>query len=321
MSGGSFRRIDYSIRPAKHAERKMLCEVFRKLRPFQPVEDYTYVGMGSVWFSDFVLFHRILGVRNMISIERYGPEERFNLNKPFAAIQMRFGTTGAELPKLDWSERHFLWLDYDDPLTPSMLLDTRSVATNATSGTVLAVSVQCHQAQEVSATTNDPEGPSALDRFKTSFGSARVPTTAAADELFGWPFGKLSRAMILSEIQASLAPRNAEQSPDKKVTFSPICTIDYEDGAKMTTIVGIFTEGADVSKLEECRFQDLDFLPEGRSHVRIGIPKLTVAEIRSLERQLPASPETLILGAIPPTEAKKFSELYRYLPNFAVLEG
>ena len=58
----SFRRIDYSLRPAKHAERRMLCDVFRRLTHFQPVETYCYVGFGSVWFSDFVLFHRALGV-------------------------------------------------------------------------------------------------------------------------------------------------------------------------------------------------------------------------------------------------------------------
>ena len=49
----SFERIDYSLRPAKHAERRMLCDVFRRLKPFGPVEDYVYVGFGSVWFSDF----------------------------------------------------------------------------------------------------------------------------------------------------------------------------------------------------------------------------------------------------------------------------
>ncbi|MBF0334408.1 MAG: hypothetical protein HQL40_12305 [Alphaproteobacteria bacterium] len=321
MSGRSFRKIDYSIRPAKHTERKMLCEIFRRLWPFQAIEDYTYVGMGSVWFSDFVLFHRMLGIKSMISIEQSGQQERFTSNKPFAAIQMRFGQTGAELPKLDWSKNYFLWIDYDDPLTPSMLLDIGTVATNATSGTVLAISVQCHQAQEVAFTTQYREGPSAKDCFITSFGIARVPTTTADEDLYGWPFGKLSRTMVLSEIQASLATRNVGQSSDRKVSFSPICTIEYEDGAKMTTIVGIFIKGADASKLEECRFQDLDFFPEGSRHVRIAIPKLTVAEIRGLERQLPASPEELILGAIPPAEAKHFSELYRYLPNFAVLEG
>lgn len=75
---GSFRRIDYSLRPAKHAERRMMCDVFRRLRPFGRVEDYMYVGFGSVWFSDFSLFHRALGIRDMLSIEKErSAEQRF----------------------------------------------------------------------------------------------------------------------------------------------------------------------------------------------------------------------------------------------------
>ena len=64
-----YRRVDYSLRPAKHAERRMLAEVFRRLRPFQPIEDYTYIGFGGLWFVDFALIHRMLGVHKMISIE------------------------------------------------------------------------------------------------------------------------------------------------------------------------------------------------------------------------------------------------------------
>src|SRR5690606_4978275 len=80
----SFRRIDYSIRPAKYAERRMLCDIFRKLAAFEPVEHYRYVGFGSVWFADFMLFHRALGIRHMLSIEQaVGSRERFEANKPF----------------------------------------------------------------------------------------------------------------------------------------------------------------------------------------------------------------------------------------------
>src|SRR3546814_2772121 len=80
----SFRRIDYSVRPAKHAERRMLCDVFRKLAAFDPVEQYRYVGFGSVWFSDFILFHRALGVRHMLSIEQaVASKNRFEANRPF----------------------------------------------------------------------------------------------------------------------------------------------------------------------------------------------------------------------------------------------
>ena len=81
---GSFKRIDYSLRPAKHAERRMLCDIFRRLRPFGRVENYVYVGFGSIWFSDFMLMHRSLGIKDMISIEHsIESRDRIEDNKPF----------------------------------------------------------------------------------------------------------------------------------------------------------------------------------------------------------------------------------------------
>ena len=107
----SFRRIDYSIRPAKHAERRMLCDIFRRLRPFGRIEDYIYIGFGSVWFSDFSLFHRALGVKKMLSIEHAADAQaRIEENKPFN-IPVDYRSSADVLPDLDWSSRMFLWLD------------------------------------------------------------------------------------------------------------------------------------------------------------------------------------------------------------------
>jgi hypothetical protein len=144
----SWRKIDYSLRPAKHAERRILSEIFRRLRPFRPVEDYQYVGMGSLWFADFSLFHRALGIRDMISIESSpgGSRERFEANKPFGCITVDYRKSSEVLPELKWDQPYFIWLDYDDPLSVEMLLDMQTVATHALSGTTLAVTVQCHRA-------------------------------------------------------------------------------------------------------------------------------------------------------------------------------
>lgn len=319
MSSGSFRRVDYSIRPAKHAERRMIAEIFRRLRPFGIVEDYVYVGLGSIWFADFVLFHRSLGIRRMISIEKNGPVERFDANKPFAAIQMSFGETGDVLPKLEWDSNQFIWLDYDDQLDTGKLQDAVVIATRASSGTVFACSVQCHQAREVSEADSEPGGPTAFDRFKDKFGVGRIPQDSEDDDLYAWRFSALSRKILLSEIESALSTRNIGAASDDIFSFKPICSIDYEDGAKMTTLLGVFFKNADQSKFNDCGFENLDFLKPSSAHVKINIPKLTVREIRRLEQLLPFTGD-FNCSPIPQSDAKYFSELYRYLPNFAVLE-
>ena len=319
----SFKRIDYSLRPAKHAERRMLCDVFRRLKPFGRVEDYVYVGFGSIWFSDFTLVHRSLGIRDMISIEQVETAAaRIEDNKPFR-IPVIYKQSKHALPDLDWTRRQFLWLDYDDPLSMDVLLDLRTVVSRACSGTVLTVSVQCSKAPQYAEADADgtPDSPSAIDRFITKFGRERVPPLAGTRDLVGWPFGTLSRAMLLQEIDAALAIRNSSQVA-AEMCSRLICEIEYEDGAKMATISVIFYSPQDESLVKQCHFEGLDFLPAPLAPVRIIVPKLTGREFKKLESQLPlAVGAQLVLGTIPPTDASHFAKMYRYLPNFAVLEG
>lgn len=318
----SFEKIDYSLRPAKHTERRMLSEIFRRLWPFQSVTDYVYVGFGAVTFSDFVLFHRALGLKQMISIEHNTEGvDRVRDNIPFdIAIDNRHSSIA--LRELEYQKQHIIWLDYDDKLLLSMLLDATTIAARACSGTVLAISFNCHDAVEVSEARDAEEGVSALDLFINRFGRDRVPSDIFEDDLHGWPFAKLGRSMICSEIQAALATKNNGVPAEDVISFERICDIEYRDGAKMTTLVGMFCSARDVAtKLNSCDFLSLDFLPEDQKAIRIEVPKLTLREIRNLERQLPIASERLELGTIPPRDAKRFASLYRYLPNFAVIEG
>ena len=321
----SFRRIDYSLRPAKYAERKMLCEVFRRLSSFCAVEDYQYVGFGSVWFSDFTLFHRVLGIKDMISIEQEAnAASRIEANKPFK-IDIDFRGSNQVLPELNWDRHSFLWLDYDDPLTPDMLLDVQTVANHANSGTVLAVSVQCHKAPAVVEAERekdtDESAIDAVERFRQLLGRARVPSPLFEDDLIGWPFGKLSRNIIFSEVERVLAARNSIPGRSE-MKYDVVCEFEYEDGAKMTTLVIVFYETGEQDKVARCGFDQMDFLKGSRKPVRIPVPKLTVREFRLLEQQLPlADGIELDCGQIPPGEASRFAEMYRYLPNFAVIEG
>lgn len=319
----SFKRIDYSLRPAKHAERRMLCDLFRRVTPFSRIEDYVYVGFGSIWFSDFSLFHRSLGIKSMISIEQSAAaEKRIEENKPFR-IPVIYSHSNDALPKLEWSKHHLLWLDYDDSLSLSMFYDMQTVASRAKSGTVLTVTVQCSKAPQVADAERDTQtdAPNALSRFVTLFGRERVPQETVESDLYSWRLGQLSRKMLLQEIEAGLATRNSS-SHENQMQFKQICEIEYEDGAKMTTFVGIFYTPEDAHLLKQCHFETLDFLQNPLKPIRINVPKLSVRELKKLESQLPLGVgDELQIGHIPQSDAEHFVSLYRYLPNFAVLEG
>ncbi|WP_313513173.1 O-methyltransferase [Pseudomonas sp.] len=319
----SFRKIDYSLRPAKYAERKMLVEILRRLAAFQPVEDYAYIGFGSVWFSDFTLFHRALGIKEMISIEQASDARvRIDANKPFQ-IKIEYAKSSAALPRIDWTGRKIIWLDYDGPLSLSMLDDVRIVSNRVASGSVVAVSVQCMKAPEYIAAESEKETDEhaigAIDRFRQVFGRQRVPQDASDEDLVSWFYGKLSRNMLRLEIEATLAGRDAGHA--NGLRFQPICEIEYQDDAKMTTLVGLVVDDEDAMIYPRCGFDRLDFISDDGRPIKIDMPKLTIRELRYIEQQLPLNGGDLSLGAIPQSDANKFIKMYRYFPNFAVMEA
>ena len=322
----SYRSIDYSIRPAKHAERRMLGEAFRRLSKFAAVESYQYVGMGSVWFSDFTHFHRSLGISRMISIEREkNHKERFEFNKPFGGVDLRFGATSAELPKIDWSFRTIAWLDYDDPLALSMLADIRTIAVKACSGSVLIVSIQCESRPTVIDTEDDEIGKQRpvhdIDELKAVYGAGHVSSAANELDLRGWRLAKLIRSMILSEITEALSAINISRPPQQHIEFRQIMAFDYEDGAKMMTIGGVFVDKDQSAIFASCGFDELDFYRSGIESVRLDVPILTPKEMRDLETRLPLTPGTTIQpGCMPQSDASAYGRLYRYLPSFASFE-
>lgn len=316
----SFRKINYSLRPAKHAERKMMGELFRRLAAFSPLEEYRYVGLGSVWFADFSLYHKALGIADMVSIERAtGSRARFEANRPFN-IQMKFMPTTQALPELDWTKRSIVWLDYDGVLSSDILLDARNAGGSCRSGSIIAISVNCGRADQVNTAEDDPNGPTALERFRVTFGRERVANDVIDDDLLGRRFAKLSRNMILAEIEDAVAQRNGQGKT--KSVFAPIASFSYKDDAPMTTIVGVLYDETEKANFDKCHFGELDFLSAGNDLIDIQVPKLTIRELRYLENQLPLAEgnDLQLEGDIPPSEASAFAKLYRYLPNFATLE-
>lgn len=317
----SFRKINYSLRPAKHAERKMLSEIMRRLSHFSPLEEYVYVGFGSVWFSDFILFHKSLGIRDMISIESAsGAKDRFESNKPFN-IKIIYKNSKLALQDLEWSRRQIIWLDYDGVFSPDMLADARTISTKARSGTLVALSVQCNQADEVGEAQTDPTGLSALARFTQRFGRERVAEGTQEEDLYSWNFGTLIRDMIRNEIDSGLSVRNAMGTDFFQ--FKPIASIDYQDGAKMTTIIGVIINNNEGNKFESCCFDLIDFLENKPQPIKINIPMLTPRELKHIERQLPINniDDIFLSGGIPRSDARNFVRMYRYFPNFAVVDG
>lgn len=311
----SFRKIDYRLRPAKHAERIMLCEIWRRLR-FHPIEDYQYVGFGSVTFVDFKMVHKFLGIKDMTSIEDSKIESentRFDHNKPYEGMKLEIGNSKVVLPKLDFKKPSIVWLDYDDTIARSMATDLGIVAKDLPSGSFIGVTFTG------SYPPLEPEASKELARLKSQFPEF-VADDATSQQFTGGKIAEFGRAVLGQLIEKALNDADSGKSISAQRTAHQVCYFKYRDGAPMITIGWLIVADADVAVYESCKLSALSFVSTGNTPFKIKIPLVTPHEIRELERRLPEVPIEHDLDWIPAVERNAFYSIYRYLPHFGVIE-
>jgi hypothetical protein len=327
----TYRKINYALRPAKTIERKMLCEAFERLHSFQKVELYRYIGFGSIYFSDFLLFHRGLGIVDLLSIERDDfARECFEFNKPYACIGIDFRASSDVLPGLDWTKRSIVWLDYDGKLDLSVIGDVATVTSRASSGTVFLVSVNVQADREPSL-----EG---RELFKRETGEAfeidayrlreckrlvgdKLPAEITGRDLRQEGLAQVARRVITNEIQEQISVRNAMLPPEHRLAYQQFFNFIYRDGALMLTVGGILYQADEHEQMAECGFNTLDFVRMGQDPFRIEIPCLTAKEIRALNEQLPTGDvATIQAPGVPVEDVANYAKIYRYFPAFGEVQ-
>jgi hypothetical protein len=307
-SAPSYTKIDYSIRPAKAIERKMMIDLIRRLDRFTSLSHYRYVGFGSPYFADFKLFHKSLGIGDLISIEKeVADEPRFRFNAPFAAIDLKFGESAEILPELMWSQRSITWLDYDGRLDVSKLDDVSFLARHLAGGSVLTVSVNVDPHRDIETR---------LDKTRAELGSY-MPRHYSAEDLGGWGTAEACREIIDERIRTALGERNTGQSLSAAISFRQLFNFRYRDGARMLTVGGVLFDAGQEASLRGCAFDEFEFCKEGADAYEIDVPRLTLKEMRHLDTQLPCDTfGDLTDVGIPIGDAEKYARLYRYSPKF-----
>ena len=78
----SFSRFNYLLRPSKQVERKLFIEALHRLAlgSFR-IHEYTYLGFGSPYYADFILFHKYLHIDSMVCVERENIPRRMQFNQ------------------------------------------------------------------------------------------------------------------------------------------------------------------------------------------------------------------------------------------------
>jgi hypothetical protein len=310
----SYERVNYILRPAKHVERGMILEALQRVRVFAPLRQYRYIGFGSTYFADFVLVHRALGIKKMISIEQdEAKRARFLFNRPFRTVQLMFGHSNSILPTLKWTTPSIVWLDYDGSLTSSVLTDIDWVCTSAPAGSVLIVTVRADPGQM------DPADKTArITALRENVEAKNVPNGITSDgHLAGWGLANVGRTVMDSTIRSAVRDRSAQGSP---MSYEQLFNFQYRDGARMSTVGGILLDDEQRSELHRCSFKDLSYVRAGDNACVITVPFLTNREVRWLDRHLPATAAGAGATMISERDRKAYADIYRFFPTFVDAE-
>jgi hypothetical protein len=319
MMSNSGRKINYAVRPAKNVERKMMRDLFIRLRSFGRLEDYRYVGFGSKYFSDFILFHKILNISEMISIESdVNNRARYEFNKPYSGISMEWGRSTDVLPKLVAKQgKSIYWMDYDGSFEQYMLEDVAIISEKIESGGVLALSFNCQPLK-----IDEKNGENDLhEQLIKMVGKEYVANNT---DTRGWKSSKklaiFLKNCVTDKISLVLKRRNYSLSEKDKLEAMQKLFFTYADGAPMATIAYVFSSKVDREHADSCRFSDLYFVREADEPFDINTPNFTIKEIRHLMELRPyaAKVDDKIFAS---KDVEALWENYRYFPGFSEIES
>jgi hypothetical protein len=149
----SSRKIAYDLRPSKQTERYILVELLHRLREAGiKTEDYRYIGFGAHYFYDFRLFHQLLGIRNLTSVEGSDSvdfQNRCRFNKPYRDLELYLGLSTDYLKTANTDQNHLIWLDYDFGYGRICYNDMMAVLPKFRSGTILIVTIDFERDENV----------------------------------------------------------------------------------------------------------------------------------------------------------------------------
>lgn len=314
MSEPSFKGVNYSIRPSKTIQRALVFEGLRSLQEYLNWSKASYVGMGSIWFTDFILAHKILGISRMVSIESNEiGYRRAVFNKPYSFVRMKNGYTYDIIPLLYESEVRFptnpaiIWLDYDEAIDNDKLDEIRYVVENATEDSVLLVTFNGNESRY---------GADVMERqqaVRDLFGNL-TPHKLKGSSVSGLNLGKtlaeLTEKVIVS---ASVKIRKANGG-------LPAFRIVYQDSATMVTVGAVFpgtaTKAAVKKKINSKTWT-------GSPKNPVVAPHLTSKEASILQASLPirsmlTREDIQELGFdLEEEQIEAFSYFYKYYPTFA----
>lgn len=307
----SFDLVNYSLRPSKSIQRQIIFDGVRELQIRLNLDKLVFIGFGSIWFTDFVMAHKMLRVNDMVSIEADDVGyARAVFNAPYATVRVEHGRSAAILPALFANEAlsrrpWLVWLDYDYPFDESVKDDVRSLIEHSPANSILIFTFNGLETKYGHA--DDRPG-----RLRALFGDV-VPDELSKGTCRSDRMQEVLADYALDFMQAV----GAELS--RPSGFVPAFRVIYKDTAPMITVGGVLpTEGTEEAVVAIVKENAWPCRPAER----IIAPHLTIREAIILQSQLPSAKpisRELVqrLGFdLDERQIETYQSYYKQYPNF-----
>ena len=268
--------VNFSIRQNKAIERQLVFDGIRAVVHRLGLDRLAYVGLGSVWFADFLMAHRQLGIKHLHSIEMDSiTYSRAKFNKPFGTVRVHEGESSKVIPSLlkrrDIKSRSWIvWLDFDRRLYDQTVQELCDLVVQLPRNSFL-----------VTTFVVDAKSYGKLEErrefVEEIFGKLLDPVSTAVlkdDDQFG--------SWLSQVLEDHLAHHFVKMG--RVGAFVPSFKLTYRDGRAMAT-VGAFLAADETSDavIEMCSSAAWP----GRPSQPISTTPLTLKEVTALQAKLP----------------------------------
>jgi len=337
MSQGA--SIPYHLRTAKTADRSLFVDLLRRMERWCAFDDHVYVSMGGYPMVDHHKVHRVLGLRQMLSLEENHstvPRQIFNRpTKQCRCLAMPMSEF-VDDPHAAYAQagikgcaNHIVWLDYTKPAELRSQLDEYSALVNSSDHyDIIRITLNANY----KAIKGEKAGMSRAEKLEARFNWLRsnlgdfLPEGASPGDLSDEGYPKLLARML-----RTVSGRAAKSSSN----IVPLSIVTYADGHRMlaATVAVASDEEMDDEVRKAAGLEKWPLVSRNWEEVHdLRIATLTSREREFLDRNLPTVPARKLLQNLKfdlfedqgkeQTAAylEKYGSLLRFYPNFIALD-